>query len=110
MGHSAGAHLCAMAILEMLHDECTSIQQSFRFQPVDKHLDELNFAESYYGNPFIKERGLDDSSGSSESFAVVSEHGSSGDNGASLKLDSSQASASLLSSTNSEGRSFEFIC
>ncbi|KAK6187961.1 hypothetical protein SNE40_005877 [Patella caerulea] len=80
IGHSAGAHLCAMAILELLHDERVSgypytTQQSIRFD--DTH---------YNGEG----NNNDGSSGSSESFAVVSENGDQG-----AGLDSSMASGAF---------------
>ncbi|CAL1546518.1 unnamed protein product [Lymnaea stagnalis] len=111
LGHSAGAHLSVMAILELLHDERLSVQSTFKFNPAGGQLDELSFAESHYGRRGLLERtkeGLDDSSGSSESFAVVSENGSSTeqggctDNGGSSLLGSSLNSDRMASSNNSE--------
>ncbi|XP_013083031.2 uncharacterized protein LOC106068271 [Biomphalaria glabrata] len=81
IGHSAGAHLSVMAILELLHDERLSVQSTFKFTPALDQLEELSFAESHYGKRggLLEPRndGHQDSSGSSESFAVVSENGSS---------------------------------
>ncbi|RUS79896.1 hypothetical protein EGW08_012334 [Elysia chlorotica] len=102
MGHSSGAHLAAMSILELLHDERTSIKSSFRFRPpmggMDGEGGPLAFAESHYGRMSALDRardGLGDSSGSSESFAVVSENGAMGESGAGSSL--------LEASTTSEG-------
>ncbi|XP_035828546.1 uncharacterized protein LOC101860469 [Aplysia californica] len=106
IGHSAGAHLSAMAILELLHDERVSVQPGFRFQPAGGQMDELAFAESHYGRLSTLERnreGLEDSSGSSESFAVVSENGGALEQSMGGSLENSGGAASLLgSSINSE--------
>ncbi|XP_059170082.1 uncharacterized protein LOC131951731 isoform X2 [Physella acuta] len=77
LGHSAGAHLSMMAILELLHDERLSVQPSFKFTPAGGPLELLDFADSHYNVLDRRREGLEDSSGSSESFAVVSENGSS---------------------------------
>ncbi|KAK3760542.1 hypothetical protein RRG08_022826 [Elysia crispata] len=102
MGHSSGAHLAAMSILELLHDERTSIKSSFRFRPpmggIDGEEGPLAFAESHYGRMSALDRardGLGDSSGSSESFAVVSDNGAMGESGGGSSL--------LEASTTSEG-------
>lgn len=104
MGHSAGAHLAAMAILELLHDERTSIKSSFLFRPPMAGLDgrgnPLAFEESHYGRMSALDRardGLGDSSGSSESFAVVSENGALGESAASSVLEASTTSEGFVS-------------
>lgn len=105
VGHSAGAHLGAMAILELLHDERISLQPGFRFQPAGGPLEELAFAESHYGRlkSLSRREGLDDSSGSSESFAVVSDNGSALEQSMGGSLENSGGAASFLgSSMNSD--------
>jgi len=89
MGHSAGAHLASMAILELLHDERISVQQGFRFHPAGDYNESLAFAESHYSSGHH-------SSGSSESFAVVSENGA----GDLQSLESSIGPANVLDTSN----------
>ncbi|KAK7112491.1 uncharacterized protein [Littorina saxatilis] len=78
IGHSSGAHLCTMALLEMLHDQRLHISP---FPPDVSAAAGMLFHESHYGR-LLSDPGrggardpLEDSSGSSESFAVVSENG-----------------------------------
>lgn len=77
VGHSAGAHLCMMTVLELLHDELMQggstsqsrqmLQESLRFQ--DSHFD---------GNKRSRIDTLDESSGSSGSFCVLNDNGDKG--------------------------------
>ncbi|XP_021346751.1 uncharacterized protein LOC110446102 isoform X2 [Mizuhopecten yessoensis] len=76
VGHSAGAHLSMMAVLELLHDELIQggttqsqlmLQESLRFQ--DTHFD---------GNKRSRIDTLDESSGSSGSFCVLNDNGERG--------------------------------
>ncbi|XP_041364551.1 probable isoprenylcysteine alpha-carbonyl methylesterase ICME [Gigantopelta aegis] len=65
IGHSAGAHLCAMSILELLHDERVHKSGKGRhLQFDDQHYDGVN-----------SNHNQADSSASSDSFAVVGENG-----------------------------------
>ncbi|XP_060067016.1 uncharacterized protein LOC132547270 [Ylistrum balloti] len=76
VGHSDGAHLCMMAVLELLHDELLQegisqsqlmLQESLRFQ--DSHFD---------GSKRSRIDTLDESSGSSGSFCVLNDNGDKG--------------------------------
>ncbi|XP_033737399.1 isoprenylcysteine alpha-carbonyl methylesterase ICME-like [Pecten maximus] len=76
VGHSAGAHLCMMTVLELLHDELVQgsnsqsqllLQESLRFQ--DSHFD---------SNKRSRIDTLDESSGSSGSFCVLNDNGDKG--------------------------------
>lgn len=73
VGHSAGAHLGTMAILELLHDQCAH----GALHPTQTSI--MQFHDSYYHVPSDPSNqagdALEESSGSSESFAVVSENG-----------------------------------
>lgn len=76
IGHSAGAHLGAMALLELLHDQRTH-------STPHSAATSMHFHHSHYGrvpsDPGSQLRDpLEESSGSSESFAVVSENGEGG--------------------------------
>ncbi|XP_025115730.1 uncharacterized protein LOC112577034 [Pomacea canaliculata] len=73
VGHSAGAHLGALAILELLHEERT--QNSSVLSP--DLLPSLCFHEGHYTSAAPIVGNHEDSSESSESFAVVSENGNS---------------------------------
>lgn len=62
-----------MAVLELLHDERLSVKPSFKFQPAG------TLAGCHYQKSSMlaaRLETLEDSSGSSESFAVVNEIGS----------------------------------
>ncbi|CAG5122720.1 unnamed protein product [Candidula unifasciata] len=102
LGHSAGAHLATMAILELLHDERLSVKPTFRFQPAGGQLEQLAFTESHYGKVSLlatEQEALEDSSGSSESFAVVSENGSTTDQGTSAALELGSSASSFVESS-----------
>lgn len=82
LGHSAGAHLCVMAMLELKLDQrMYSIQHNLNSSSAGAVASaSIHFLDSHYGHlrtdPFPHdEDALEDSSGSSESFAVVSENG-----------------------------------
>ncbi|KAK7493345.1 hypothetical protein BaRGS_00015471 [Batillaria attramentaria] len=92
VGHSAGAHLGAMAILELLHDQ----RAHGASHPVHAS---MHFHDSHYGrmssDPGAHTRdSLGESSGSSESFAVVSENGNGQDG-----VERMDSNASSLDST-----------
>ncbi|KAL8588926.1 hypothetical protein ACOMHN_012964 [Nucella lapillus] len=81
VGHSSGAHLCSMTLLELLHDQQLHVGP---FPPEVVDAASMLFHESHYGRQLSQNSGrggrdpLEDSSGSSESFAVVSENGNNG--------------------------------
>lgn len=81
VGHSAGAHLGAMAILELLHD------QRAHGAPHPTAAS-MHFHDSHYGR--LRDP-LEESSGSSESFAVVSDNGNNGEGGVE-RMDSNASS------------------
>ena len=89
VGHSAGAHLCTMALLELLHE------QRLHTGPFPPNTTGMLFHESHYGRLSSARDTLGDSSGSSESFAVVSENGNDSQPGS---LANSQQSQSLAAS------------
>lgn len=62
IGHSSGAHLCLMSVIELLNLETPGEPQQSR----------IKFDESYFNNKPRTET-LDDSSGSSASFCVVND-------------------------------------
>ncbi|XP_076444667.1 uncharacterized protein LOC143282784 [Babylonia areolata] len=94
IGHSSGAHLCSMTLLELLHDQQLHVGP---FPPEVTEAASMLFHESHYGRQFSHNSGhggkdpLEDSSGSSESFAVVSENGNSNKEGEASGMDSSMA-------------------
>ncbi|CAG2192096.1 PCME [Mytilus edulis] len=63
IGHSSGAHLCVMSVLELLSLEIPGESQQSR----------IRFDESYFNNK-PRSDTLDDSSGSSASFCVVNDN------------------------------------
>ncbi|XP_061175072.1 uncharacterized protein LOC133184178 isoform X2 [Saccostrea echinata] len=73
IGHSSGAHLCIMAILELLHDEILNAESMPPHEPV---VPQIHFEESHYRKEDTNgQNGLDGSSGSSGSFCVLNENG-----------------------------------
>ena len=77
IGHSSGAHLCVMSVLELLNIEI----------PGEPYQSRIRFDESYFNNK-PRSDTLDDSSGSSASFCVVNDN-----------LDKSTAVASVFTET-----------
>ena len=69
VGHSSGAHLCIMAILELLHDDILSAEHL----PISESVvPQIHFEESHYKREESNgQSGLDGSSGSSGSFCVL---------------------------------------
>nr|XP_022318838.1 probable isoprenylcysteine alpha-carbonyl methylesterase ICME isoform X1 [Crassostrea virginica] len=69
IGHSSGAHLCIMAILELLHDDILSAEHL----PISESVvPQIHFEESHYKREESNgQSGLDGSSGSSGSFCVL---------------------------------------
>ena len=73
IGHSSGAHLCIMAILELLHDDILSAEHL----PISESVvPQIHFEESHYKREESNgQSGLDGSSGSSGSFCVLNDNG-----------------------------------
>lgn len=75
IGHSAGAHLSAMAVLELLHEQLILGEagpSQYNFQS-GIHFEESHFEASLEGRS--RTDTLDESSGSSGSFTVLNENG-----------------------------------
>uniref|UniRef100_A0A0B7A7P4 BD-FAE-like domain-containing protein n=1 Tax=Arion vulgaris TaxID=1028688 RepID=A0A0B7A7P4_9EUPU len=107
LGHSAGAHLATMAILELLHDERLSVKPSFKFQPVWGQMEQSAFTEMELSA--ARAHRLEDSSGSSESFAIVSENGSTADQSVPVLMELTNPASNLLTtSRNSDAMQLSF--
>lgn len=72
IGHSSGAHLSSMAILELLHDERIQIQP---FKGRQLQFDDQHYTGSNNNSNGEEQEGQEGSSGSSESFALLSDNG-----------------------------------
>lgn len=80
VGHSSGAHLCMMAVLELMHEEVAHMTQ------VGRHLlgqtgasgESIRFDESYFDRgPAGLRDPLEGSSASSGSFCILTDNGNS---------------------------------
>lgn len=72
IGHSSGAHLCIMAILELLHDDILNAEDL----PISESVaPQIHFEESHYKREESNGHNLDGSSGSSGSFCVLNDNG-----------------------------------
>lgn len=73
IGHSSGAHLSIMAVLELLHDDILNAGDMAIPEPV---VPQIHFEESHYRKEEANgQHGLEGSSGSSGSFCVLNENG-----------------------------------
>lgn len=88
IGHSSGAHLCMMSVLELLNIEIPGEPQQSR----------IRFDESYFNNK-PRSDTLDDSSGSSASFCVVNDNADKPPTVASVATETRGTLPSLTEST-----------
>lgn len=90
MGHSSGAHLCIMAILELLHDDILNAEHL----PISESVaPQIHFEESHYRREESNGHGLDGSSGSSGSFCVLNDNGEKKD---SLEVSNTSSTYEML--------------